>query len=137
MSLKTKFKTNADLAKGGVWFKLDPNSDGTVPEVLLRRSGRANPLWGVAFRENSKDRDVETLTPEEDTLVMATTFAQACVADWKHMQPDDDGKVVKFSTDAAVKLLTDPDWIDLLTDWQAKAGENSSYQKEREGDAKN
>lgn len=137
MSLKKKFKTDAKLARDGTWFDVTDNKDGTKCRVKLRRSGRGNPKWGVAFREHTKDHDMENVSPEQDEVITANIFAEANVADWEHMQPDDDGVELPFSTEAATTLLTDPDWVDLLKDWQSKAGSLTPFQGKREDEAKN
>jgi hypothetical protein len=137
MSLKGKFKTNAVAVRDGVWFDVGENSDKTKCRVKLRRTGRGNPLWSIAFREHTKDRDMDAVTPEEDEIITAEIFAEASVADWEHMQPDDDGKDVPFSVDAAKALLVDPDWIELLKDWQTKANSLAPFQAKREKEAKN
>jgi hypothetical protein len=91
MSLKGQFKTEAALVRDGTWFDVTTNSDGSKCRVKLRRSGRGNPLWGIAFREQTKDVDTDALTPQEDAVIMGRTMAEAAVVDWEHMQPEDDG----------------------------------------------
>ncbi len=137
MSLSRKFKTNAKLVREGTWFDVTENSDGTKCRVRLRRSGRGNPKWGVAFREHTKDHDMANVSPEEDEVITAKIFAEGNVVEWEHMQPDDNGVELPFSIDAAADLLADPDWIDLLKDWQAKAGSLAPFQGKREDEVKN
>lgn len=137
MSLKAKFKTNATAVRDGVWFDVTQNKDKTKCRVKLRRTGRGNPLWSVAFREHTKDRDMEALTPEEDEVMTAEIFAESCVADWAGLQLEDDGVETPFSVEAAKEILTNPDWVELLKDWQQKSGTLAPFQDKREGEAKN
>jgi hypothetical protein len=137
MSLKSKFKTSAAAVRDGVWFDVTQNSDGSKCRVKLRRAGRGNPLWSVSFREHTRDQDMEAVTPEEDEVITANIFAEANVADWEHFQPEDDGKDLKFTLDNVKKILTDPDWIELLKDWQSKANSLAPFQEKREAEAKN
>jgi hypothetical protein len=144
MSLKSRFKSNASAVRDGVWFDVIENKDGSKCRVKLRRSGRGNPLWSVAFREHTKDRDMDAVTPEEDEVITANIFAEANVADWEHFQPEDDGVELPFSVDNAKLVLADPDWVELLKDWQAKAGSLAPFQSKagdkptkREAEAKN
>ncbi len=137
MSLKGKFKTSAAAVRDGVWFPVTKNKDGSECRVKLRRAGRGNPLWSVAFREHTKDHDMETVTPEQDEVITANIFAEANVADWEHMQPEDDGVELPFTVENAGKLLSDPDWIELLKDWQSKANSLAPFQAKREDEAKN
>lgn len=137
MSLKSQFKTNSSLVNDGVWFDVCTNSDKSKCRVKLRRPGRGNALWSTAFRKHTADVDMETLTPEEDELMTAKIFAESSVADWEHFQPEDDGKDVKYSVEAATAILADPDWVELLKDWQKKAGTLSAFQDKREAEAGN
>lgn len=138
MSLKSQFKSNSALAKAGAWFDLAVNSDGSKARIRLRRSGRSNPTWGVVFRERSKGIDVDNLTTEQDNVFMAGVLAEACVAEWENIQPDDDGKNLEFSIANAEALLSNPDWLDLLSDLQAKAAGITEFQdKVRDAEAKN
>lgn len=136
MSLK-KFRTSSKLVTEGAWFNITENSDKTKCRVKLRRSGRANRKWLVSMREHTADIDTDSLSPEEDAKLMATVFAESCVVDWEHLQPEDDGNNLAFSDDNAVNLLTDPEWIDLLSDWQTKAGAAANYKAAREAEAGN
>jgi hypothetical protein len=135
--LKSKFKTSAAAVRDGVWFDVCENKDGSKCRVKLRRAGRGNPLWSVAFREHTKDRDMDAVTPEEDEVITANIFAEANVADWEHFQPEDDGVELPFTTDNVRTILSDPDWIELLKDWQGKANSLAPFQEKRENEAKN
>jgi hypothetical protein len=137
MSLKGRFKTEAALVRDGVWFDVCENKDKTKCRVRLRRSGRGNPLWSVAFREHTRDRDMDAVTPEEDEVITANIFAEANVADWEHFQPNDDGIELLFSVENAKLILADPDWVSLLSDWQTKANSLAPFQAKREDEAKN
>lgn len=130
MSLKSKFKSNATKIQEGVWFDVAPNKDGTLARVKLRRQGRSNRLWTAAFRERTKDLDMDKVTVEEDEIITADVFVDACVVDWEHLQLEDDGVELAFSEHAARDLLKDPDWNDLLKDWQAKAAGLAPFQDE-------
>jgi hypothetical protein len=137
MSLKDRFKTSSALVRDGVWFDVVTNSDKTKCRVKLRRTGRGNPIWSRVFREQTADRDMDNVSPEEDEVITANVFAEANVVDWEHFQPDDDGNDLPFSVENARSILVDPDWVDLLKDWQTKAGSITAFQQKREGEAGN
>lgn len=137
MSLKNKFKTSAAAVRDGVWFDVCENKDKTKCRVKLRRSGRGNPHWSAAFRAHTKDRDMDAVTPEEDEIITANIFAEANIVEWEHFQPEDDGIEVPFSVEEAKRYLTDPDWVELLKDWQTKAGSLAPFQEKREAEAGN
>lgn len=136
MSLKSQFKTNTSLVNDGVWFDVCTNNDGSKCRVKLRRTGQANALWSAAWRKHAAD-DLGELTPDQDRAFMAEVYADAVVAGWENMQPEDDGVNVPFSRDAVVALLADPDWLELRNDWRAKADSLAPFQDKREDEAKN
>lgn len=137
MSLKDKFKADSSLVRDGVWFDLEKNADGTRARVKLRRNGRGNPKWSTAFRAHTADRDMEAVSPEEDELITAEVFAEANVVDWEHIQPEDDGVELPFSIENAKKLLSDPDWVSLLSDWQIKSNTIANFQARRQAEVGN
>lgn len=137
MSVKSKYKTDSKRVQEGVWFDLDKNTDGSLCRVKLRRAGRGNPHWSKAMREHTANVDMETITPEEDEILTANVFAEANVVEWENFQPEDDGGNLEFNLDNVKMILTDPEWIDLLKDLQNKANGITSFQKKREGEAKN
>lgn len=132
MSLKKRFKTSARLIEEGVWFDVTTNSDKSKARVKLRRSGRGNRHWVAAFRDRTAGIDMETMSVEEDEAITAQVFVDACVIDWEHIQPEDDGNELEFSKENALKLLSDPEWIELLKDWQAKANGIAGFQDEQD-----
>jgi len=136
MSLKAKFKTNTSLVNDGVWFTVCTNTDGTTCRVKLRRTGQGNALWSLAWRNHQGD-DLVDLTPAQDAEFMAKVYADAVVAGWEHMQPNDDGKDWEFTKENVVKLLGNLDWLELKNDWREKADSLAPFQDPREDDVKN
>lgn len=135
--IKGKFKTSSALVREGVWFDVAENTDGSMCRVKLRRAGRGNPHWATAFRAHTADVDMENISPEEDEVITANVFAEANVVDWENFQPEDDGQNLEFSVENARAILTDPDWVELLKDWQTKANGITAFQQKREGEAGN
>ena len=132
MSLKGKFKTDSALTRDGAWFELAKNSDGTTARIRLRRYGRSNKDWVAAYRDETKDVDLENISPEEDEAITVRVFTRACVVDWEHMQPEDDGNNIPFSKDAALALFIDPEWNDLFKECQAHSQERTAFQAKQE-----
>lgn len=138
MSLKNKFKTDSSLARDGVWFDLAENSDGSKARIRLRRHGRSNRDWVTSFRKHTADKDMETITPEEDEKITAVVFVESCFMEWENVQPEDDGIVLPSTADAALALFSDPDWNDLLKECQGFSQQRVAFQKKKqEGEAKN
>lgn len=156
MSLKSQFKTNSSLINDGVWFDVCINDDAkpgnlgnmghgdvgtagtpaTKCRVKLRRTGQGNALWSLAWRKRA-DISTDELTADQDREFMAEVYADAVVADWEHMQPYKDGEDVPFSREAVVKLLSNPDWLELRNKWREHADSLAPFQDPREEDAKN
>lgn len=128
MSLAKKYKINARLARDGVWVDICTNSDGSKCRVRLRRSGRGNPTWMAAYRARTANVDLDAVSPEEDEIITAEIFTEACVVDWEYMQPDDDGNNVPFSKGAALEMLSNPEWIELFKELQSKASSVADFQ---------
>lgn len=136
-SLKAKFKTSSRLVQEGVWFDVAENSDKTICRVRLRRSGRSNRDWVTAFRDRTSAVDMEVISSDEDEQITADVFVTACVVDWENMQPEDDGNPIPFSKEAAMELLSNPDWIDLLKELQTKAMGVAGFQEKKKVEAGN
>lgn len=137
MSLKSQFKTDAAKVNDGVWFDVCTNEDGTKCRVKLRRAGRGNKRWSLEMREQMKGRNPDNIAADEDEQITANIFVKSSFVEWEHMQPEDDGIELESTEENAIKLLGDPDWVDLLSDWQAKASGLKPFQAKKEEEAKN
>ena len=103
-NLDSLFKTDSDLEKDGVWFKASEEVS-----FLIRRFGGSNAQkvkLALAKYHKPKARliELDQLSIEETTLIMAKVFAEACLVDWKGVQID--GVEVPCTFDNAVKLFT-------------------------------
>lgn len=147
MTLKKKFKTDTTAANEGVWFDYEdaPNEDGTVPGFRLARKTSQNKAYGRAMREFTKEHtteegivDMSSLPEAEAEAVELGIFTEALLLDWRNFQPDEDGKTVDYSKEAAQRIFSDPDWSDLYKDLARKCGMASAYKtKQRKAEAKN
>lgn len=147
MSLKKKFKTDTTAANEGVWFDFEdaPNADGTVPGFKLARKTGQNKAYSKAMREFTKEHtteegvaDFSSLSEAEAEAVELDVFVNALLVEWRNFQPEDDGKAVNFTVEAAKKVFGDPDWTDLYKDLARKCGQASAYKaKQLKAEAKN
>lgn len=136
MSIKSKFKQDVSKANEGVWFDYPANADATIPRVKLARFGRTNKKWLAAFREATKDLDTDNLSQDEDFQITVQVFCESVLLGWEHMQPEDDGVELEYSTANAIKFLSDPEWTDFFADLQQKSNARDNFKK-REKEAKN
>lgn len=147
MSLAKKFKTDTTAANEGVWFDYadTPNEDGTVPGFKLARKSAQNKAYSRAMREFTKEHtteegvaDFSTLSEDEAERVELDVFSSALLLDWRNFQPNDDGKEVKFTREAAKEIFGNPDWQDLYKDLARKCGQATAYKaKQLKVEAKN
>jgi len=147
MSLKKKFKTDTNAANEGVWFDFEdaPNEDGTVPGFKLARKTGQNKAYSKAMREFTKEHtteegvaDFSSLSETEAEAVELDVFVNALLIDWRNFQPEDDGKAIDFTAEAAKAVFGDPDWSDLYKDLARKCGQASAYKaKQLKAEAKN
>lgn len=132
MSMKDKFKTDAQLANDGVWVTYEKNSDGTIPAIKLARASKQNKKFQQAARK------LQEATGEAADEEYITLFADCVVLDWRNMQPEDDGVVLPYSKEAAAKLLCDPNWSDLFDDIVDKSHSTAAFREATlAGQAKN
>lgn len=126
MDLYKTYGTDEDLETEGVWTEWTNDS-----KVKLGRIG------GVAFNrvQRQKMRRMRTgfrADSEMQDKILVEVLAETVLLDWKGFV-DADGKALKYSKDAAVKVLTDlPTFRD---DIVAAASDMSLFQAEDEADA--
>lgn len=147
MSLKNKFKTNSAAAGSGVWviFENAKNADGTVPAFKLARMSKQNKGYMTAMRRitekyktASGEFDASRISDEEGEKILLEVFVDNVLLSWRHVQPEDDGKSLEFTKENALKLLADPDWLDLVTELRAIAENAHNFKQAAiEADVKN
>lgn len=131
MSGIRSLKVKPNEITGGHWFEYPPNTDGTIPAVLLARQGNGNKRYTAAFTAATKPfaREIELniLHPDKDAEISLAVFCETILLDWKNIQPDDDGKSVPFSKAVALELLADDAWSEWLNDMRSKAGKADGF----------
>lgn len=145
MSLKDKYKTDANAASEGVWVDFVANSDGTIPGFKLARMSKHNKKYTAAARKFTERYtgedglvDFDSLPEEVAEKALLEVFITTVLLDWRNIQPDDNGVSLPFSVDAARELLGSEDWRDLYDDLNAKARKASIFrQKSMDASAKN
>lgn len=147
MSLAKKFKTDNTAANEGVWFDYadTPNDDGSVPGFKLARKTSQNKAYSRAMREFTKEHtseegvfDISGLPEDEAERLELNVFADALLIEWRNFQPEDDGKNLPYSKDAAIALFGDPAWHDLFKDLSRKCGQATAYKSAQlKAEAKN
>jgi hypothetical protein len=98
------FKADSNLEKDGIWFNV-----GNGVRFRLRRFGGSNSQkLKLAMAKYHKPMarliELDKLTVEENTELMAKTFAEACLVDWENVEID--GEKAPCNFENAVKLFT-------------------------------
>lgn len=126
MGTYSKFKTNISAETEGAWFDL-----GEAGRFKIARSGGNNREYLKIFNRRAKPHkqliDAGKLGEDENTKFMTEVFAEANLKGWDGVT-DENGEVLAYSFENAVKLLTDlPDlFLQLLT----KSQDMNNYREE-------
>lgn len=126
MGTYSKFKMNATAETEGAWVDL-----GDAGRFKIARAGGGNREYLKIFERRSKPFrkliEAGKLEEEANTKLMVEVFAEANLKDWEGVT-DENGDVMAYSFENAVKLLSDlPDLhLQLLN----KAQDMNNYREE-------
>lgn len=145
MSLKDKYKTDADAVREGVWFDFEPNSDGTTPGFKLAYAGKQNKKytaamrkWTAKFEDENGVPDFSTLQEEEADRFVLEVFADTILLEWRNFQPEDDGNALVFTRENVMAIFGSEDWAAFYAVLNAKAKKVANFrQRSLEAQAKN
>lgn len=103
-NLDSLFKSDSNLEKDGVWFKVSEDVS-----FLIRRFGGSNSQkvkLALAKYHKPKARliELDQLSIEETAVIMAKVFCDACLVDWKGVEID--GQEVPYTFENGVDLFT-------------------------------
>lgn len=126
------FKTKIDEVTEGKWFEAPyANNDGTTPAFKLRGFGDFNPAYSRAqaqkFKPFQKLINAGALPPAKREQAYKELLAEFGLADWRHVQPNDDGQELPFSEENAKSLIMDDAWRPLVSWLNEMAGDHSNY----------
>ena len=97
----SKFATDLDLEEKGTWVDI-----GEGGQILVARIG--NPAYREKMRHLSKPYQSQirqgTLPEDLNDEIFLKAIVETILLDWKGIE-DDNGKEIKYSKDAAMKLL--------------------------------
>jgi hypothetical protein len=144
MALRDKYRVDVVSASEGVWFDQIANSDGSVPRFKLARVGRQNKRYTAALRklvgkhEVDGVLDTDTFSENEAEQGMLVAFLDTVLVGWENFQPEDDGKNIPFSKEAAATIFGSEEWYDLYFHLSQLARKASAFRAaKRETDLKN
>lgn len=126
MSLYAQFGTDEKKEAEGIWVAFAPNNDKSVPAFLLKRAGRSNTAYTKRLEAVTKPQrrliDAGLLDAKASEALTLEAWVGTVLVDWRHVQGRD-GKVIKFSKDAAIELMKElPELFDELWSTSNKAG---------------
>jgi hypothetical protein len=118
MGLKS-FKTDSSAMSDGIWVDLPDNADGSTPAVRLRGNGSFDDGYTKALRAKMKpyakvfEFESERNTQIKERLVKEVV-CEYVIADWRNMQPNDDGQELAFNIDNVKQIVFDPEYRPFL-----------------------
>lgn len=134
MSMKSQFKTDPTKVRDGVWFgegDYEKNSDGTQPEFLIARISAGNPKYSKELLRYVDLNGDRKLSEEENQQQGAELLVDTVLLGWKNFQPEDNGVVIPYTRENAMKIVGDPAWLDLVIDIRSKALKSTKYRAEQ------
>lgn len=127
----TDFKTSPQKEVQGFRLEMTPNKDNTIPVVILSRMAPNNRRYQVVVeavrRKHGRAIDMETISQDVSDKLVIEIFCKGVIVGWEHIQPDDDGKDLAFSVDAAIELLSRPEYNDLYRYWRDEAAKAANF----------
>lgn len=141
MGLKD-YKINPETAEAGLWVGFSANADKSIPAFKLARTSKANKKYHAALAKAQKDfrRQIQTdtLSESQSAEIMLEVFCNTVVLDWRHIQPEDDGKEIPFNKENVKALLSAPEWEVLYGELVTEAAKIGNIRDEQvKSDAKN
>ena len=110
MNLYKQFKTNPDLEKSGIFIEYGKNSKGENISFKVARAGGDNVRYTKYLESKLKPHrrllQLDSMDPKLLESIILDAFCNAVLISWSGVEGED-GKEIKFSTDAAIKLFTD------------------------------
>ena len=99
-----QFKTDANIELAGI------NLDFGDFAIRIARAGGSNKKYAKSLMKHLKPHrkaySTGTLDPKKQDAILARVYAESVVLDWANVV-DRDGKIMEFSVENCVKLLTD------------------------------
>ena len=139
MSLFEQFETDRNKEKDGVPVTYGANKDGTIPTFYLARMGSVNSKYSMLIKKLTKQykRQIQLDSLPEDKVIEISmqAFVGGVLRGWENIQGRDN-KIIPFTSDNAIKLLTQ--LPDLFNDLIAQASDIDLFKMvELEKDIKN
>jgi len=114
------YKTDKKIETEGIWFLISEN----VGFLIKRFGGYNAPDVKAAlakhYKPYAKQVDNGTISPEKEREILAKSFVDSVVLDWKGVEIDE--KIVPFSKEVAIPFFLGlPDLMDALTTYASNA----------------
>lgn len=112
MSLYKQFKTNSNLETDGIEVKFEEaaNKDGTIPTLIIARSGGSNKAYSKCLdtktRPHRRQMEGKNLKVEIAEAILMDVFIETILKGWKFIF-DENGNELAFNKENAKKLLQD------------------------------
>lgn len=145
-TLFSKFRTNKNAEKDGIWVTVTDeddieivNDDGTKPQFRIARISISNRQYLARLQPIAKRSEKQNTNLDETLSDMIDVFVDCCITDWKNIKDYNDKNElieVPFSKEKAKEILKDMPTV--YEQLNKKASDMRNYlEKEREQKAKN
>lgn len=106
-NLDKKFKMDNGLEQNGVWVVVAEDVEFLVKRFGGFNSQKVRAAMAEYLKPYAKKIEAGTLSPEKEHEVGVKVFVESCMADWKGVKEEVDGKLVDipFSNENAIKLF--------------------------------
>lgn len=138
-SLYRNYATDSVKETTGVEIKFDANDDNTIPTFIVSRMGESNKEYTKALERATtpykRQIQMKTMTADLSKSLFLDVFVTTVLRGWSNIQ-NENGDVIPYNKDNAIKLLTD--LPDLYSELLTQAGDAALFRKDSlEQDAKN
>jgi hypothetical protein len=126
-SIYDYYATDVNLENDGVVVELAPGLEVTIRSTLsekyLRTFERLRKPYEKLLKNGNK------LSQDQNLQIMQKAIAQAILIDWKGVY-DREGNEIPFSTENALKILSDPQMMRFLEDIYEAANSKATFEEE-------
>lgn len=103
-NLDELFKTDANLEKDGIWFRVNENVRFRIRRFGGKNSQKLKLAMAKFHKPKARLIELDQLSTEETDLIMAKVFCDACLISWEGVELD--GQEVECNFENGVKLFT-------------------------------
>ena len=135
-NLHNIFATDESLEESGAWVMINPAMDIKL-KIRRLRSDAVVKAFERILRETYSDaeemaRNPEGMSEEQSMFILKRQLAEAVIVDWTGVRDTKSGKIVKYSPQAALRLMDMKDFREFVYE---KASARDTFREKADKDA--